>query len=442
MSSNKWFIQRVVLALLLLLSPSLWAGPKIQTWETANGARVWFVAAPDLPIVDVRAVFDAGSARDGKQPGLARLTNGVMTDGAGPWNADQIAERMESVGAELGNGSLRDMAWVSVRSLKKEKALTTAIDTLAAILAKPNFAKEDLERNRQAMLAGLRQEEQSPSAIGDKRFMQEVYGEHPYAIHSRGSRESVSALDEKDLRAYHQRYYVAKNVLITVVGALDKKEAAELAERLTKGLPAGERAPRVSPVPELAKGTRVTINFPSSQSHIFIGQPGVRRGDPDYFPLYVGNHILGGSGFGSLLMKEVREQRGLSYSVASAFSPMRELGPFLLAAQTQNAKRDEALQVMNATLRKFIEQGPTEEELTAAKQNITGGFPLQIASNGKIIGYISMMGFYDLPLDHLDTLVDKVNAVTREQIRDAFQRRIHPDRMVTVVVGNGGEGKE
>ena len=131
MESKMRFAPRLFFIALILLSQSLWAGPEIQTWETTNGARVWFVAAPDLPIVDARVVFDAGSARDAKQPGLARLTNGVMTDGAGQWNADQIAERLESVGAELGNGAARDMAWVSMRSLKQKRALDTAVETLA-----------------------------------------------------------------------------------------------------------------------------------------------------------------------------------------------------------------------------------------------------------------------------------------------------------------------
>jgi zinc protease len=393
-------------------------------------------------MVDARVVFDAGSTRDGKLPGLARFTNGVMTDGAGSWNADQIAERLESVGAELGNGAARDMAWVTIRSLKEKRALDTAVETLATILAKPTFAKEDLERNRQAMLAGLRREEQSPGSIGKKRFMQELYGSHPYAIHGGGTQASVSAMGAADLRAFHQRYYVAKNALIAIVGALDRKEASALAERITRALPAGERATKIAPVAEITKQKKVDHSFPSSQSHIFVGQPGVRRGDPDYFPLYVGNHVLGGSGFGSLLVKEVREERGLSYSVYSYFSPMRDRGPFMMGAQTQNAKRDQALQVMDETLRKFIQQGPTEKQLTASKQNITGGFPLKIASNSKIVEYIAMLGFYDLPVDYLDTLVDKVNAVTREQIRDAFQRRVHPDRMVTVVVGNSEQGKK
>jgi zinc protease len=145
--------------------------------------------------------------------------------------------------------------------------------------------------------------------------------------------------------------------------------------------------------------------------------------------------VLGGSGLVSLLSKEVRQKRGLSYSVYSYFLPMRQTGIFMVGLQTKNAQAQEALQVVNRTLQRFVDEGPTEEQLKAAKQNITGGFPLRIASNSKIIEYLAVIGFYDLPLDYLDTFNDKVEAVTAEQIRDAFQSRIHPDRMVTVLLG-------
>jgi zinc protease len=182
----------------------------------------------------------------------------------------------------------------------------------------------------------------------------------------------------------------------------------------------------------------VQQDFPSSQTHIYIGQPGMARHDPDYFALYVGNHVLGGSGLVSILGEEVRNKRGLSYSVYSYFVPMRAPGPFLMSAQTKNDQATEALTVMRDTLRRYRLEGPTPEELDAAKRNITGGFPLDIASNRKIVQYIAMMGFYDYPLDWLDTLVPKVEAVTMEQVRDAFARRLQPDRLAAVVVGGAG----
>jgi zinc protease len=190
---------------------------------------------------------------------------------------------------------------------------------------------------------------------------------------------------------------------------------------------------------ELSAGHFEQIDFPSSQTHLYVGQPGMRRGDPDYFPLYVGNHILGGSGLVSILMHEVREKRGLSYSTYSYFAPMAERGPMIMGLQTKNEQADEARGVLLDTLRRFVDQGPTDDELEAAVKNITGGFPLRIASNSNVVQYLAMIGFYDLPLDYLDQFNGRVMAVTKEQIRDAYQRRVHPDRLAIVLVGSGAE---
>ena len=201
----------------------------------------------------------------------------------------------------------------------------------------------------------------------------------------------------------------------------------------------------MAPLPavrRLEQDREIRIEHPSSQVHILLGQPGIRRGDPDYFPLYVGNHILGGGGFVSRLYEEVREKRGLSYGAYSYFSPRRGLGPFTASLQTRADQQAQALQVMRETIRAFIERGPTPEELEAAQKNISGGFPLRLDSNSKILGYIAMIGFYDLPLNYLDTFIDKVNAVTIEEIRDAFKRRLHPERFVTVLVGPTGSAAE
>jgi len=427
----------VTLLVLTLLSQGAWSGPAIQSWKSNNGARVLFVSAPDLPMVDVRVVFDAGSTRDGDKPGLSQLTNGLLTEGAGEWNADQIAQRMDAVGASMGSGALRDMAWVSLRTLTEEDAFNTSVSTLAEILNAPTFPVAALERNRKMMLAVLQREAQSPGGVVKKEFMKKVFGSHPYAIHSGGTNESLGAITRDDVMAQYRRYYVAGNTTISIVGALDRKQAEDLANRLTDRMQEGKSAPALPAVDTLLQASEQHIQFPSSQSHIVLGQPGMKRGDPDYFALYVGNHILGGGGLVSLLSDEVREKRGLSYSIYSYFSPMRANGPFILGAQTKNQQASEALKVMRQTLVDYIQRGPTDKELKAAKQNITGGFPLRIASNGKIVEYLSMIGFYRLPLDYLDAFVGKINSITKEQIMDAFKRRVHPERFVTVVVGNG-----
>lgn len=435
--NRNFMLQSTVLLVLILVSHTVWSGPQIQSWKTTNGATVLYVPAPDLPMVDVRVVFDAGSARDGDKPGLSQLTNALLTDGAGEWDADQIAQRMDSVGASLGSGALRDMSWVSLRTLTEERAFNTSVATLAGILNAPTFPADALERNRQMMLANLQREAQSPGSVAKKQFMQTVFGSHPYAIHSGGTKESLTAITRDNVIAQYRRYFVAKNATIAIVGSLDRRQAEALVETLVAKMPAGESAPTPPAVAGLKQASEHLIQFPSSQSHILLGQPGMRRGDPDYFALYVGNHILGGSGLVSLLSDEVREKRGLSYSVYSYFSPMRANGPFILGAQTKNQQAKQTLEVIRNTLLDYIERGPTDDELLAAKQNITGGFPLRIASNSKIVEYLTMIGFYKLPLDYLDTFVGKIKALTREQIKDSFKRRVHPDKFVSVVVGNG-----
>lgn len=419
---------------LFALSTS-WAGPKIETWETSKGARVLFVAAPDLPILDVRLLFDAGSARDGERSGLASITAGMLAQGAGEWDADTVAERVEAVGAQLSTGAARDSAFLSLRTLTREPAMETALQTAATVLAAPRFEETDFERVRKNRLVGLRQDEQDPRTVGSKAVYRKIFGDHPYAADPSGTQESLSGLKREDLVEFHRDHYVARNAVVAIVGAITREEAQAVAERLTGGLDPGESPPELPPVPDLPDGVLEELDFPSSQTHVYAGQPGMQRLDPDYFPLYVGNHILGGSGLVSLLMEEVREKRGLSYSVYSYFLPMSERGPFLMGLQTKNNQATKAREVLMETVRRFREDGPTEEELAAASKNITGGFPLRIAGNSKIVQYLAVIGYYGLPLDYLDRFNDRVSAVTVEQIRDAFSRRVHLDSLATVIVG-------
>ena len=433
MAAKHWFVFLLIIGLAGLVQ----AGPKVESWQTSGGAKVMFVAAPDLPMVDVRVVFDAGSARDGDLPGLARFTNAMLDEGAGQWDADALALRLDERGIQFGNGSLRDMGWVSVRSLVEPEVLDVALDTTAALLAEPTFDKDAIERVRQQMQVSLRSSLQSPAGIAKRRFFQTLYGDHPYAHDSGGNAQSLAAIKRDDLERFHSRYYVGANAVVAIVGAVDRATAERIAERVIAGMAKGKAAPAL-PKPEAVSAGELREDFPSSQSHIYVGQGGMSRHDPDYFALYVGNHVLGGGALVSLLGEEVRNKRGLSYSVYSYFSPMRVDGPFLMVAQTKNDQAEQALKVMRDTLARFVEQGPSEQELEDAKRNLIGGFPLRIASNGKIVEYLAMMGFYDYPLNWLDTLTDKLAAVNIEQVRDAFERRINATAGIAVIVGGSG----
>ncbi len=432
-------ITRLVWVLFFTVS-AVQATPEIQHWRTDNQAQVFFVEAPELSIVDIRIIFDAAGAHDGDKPGTALLTNSLLSEGTLTMDADQIAERFESLGAQFGSASLKDMAVVSLRSLTQETLLAPATDTLAALISQPTFPEESLERERKRLLIALQAKKQSPSAIASEAFFKALYQDHPYAAESSGTASSINAMTRTDLVKFHQRYYVGSNATVAIVGAISQTQAQALAEKVIGKLPQGKPAPAIPAVKALTQGETLTLSFPSSQTHILIGQPGMTRNDPDYFALYVGNHILGGSGLVSRLSDEVREKRGLSYSAYSYFSPMRQHGPFRMGLQTRNDQAEEARQVMMETLQNFIKNGPEEQELEAAKQNLTGGFALRLDSNKKIIEYVAMIGFYGLPRDYLNTFLNQVEAVTVAQIQDAFSRRIAPEKMITVMVG--GEVQE
>jgi zinc protease len=415
-------------------------GPNIQTWKTKNGAKVLFVPTMQLPMLDLRVTFDAGAARDGDKPGLALITNSMLDQGAqlgdNKLNSDDIAERFDSIGARFSTSSLKDMALLSLRSLTDTEILNQSLETFMAVLHAPTFPKRDFERTKKQMLIGLKAEAQSPGSIASKLFYKNLFGGHPYSSSTTGSKKSLKSIPIADLKQFYKKFYVAKNAVIVMVGKLELSQATKIAENISKGLATGEKAIALTETTKFPEAKIVSEQFPSSQTHILMGNIGLKRGDKDYYALYIGNHILGGSGFTSRIVNEIREKRGLAYSSYSYFVPMRVNGPFTVGMQTKNEQTDEALKILNEVLVKFINEGPTAEELENSKLNTSGGFPLRIDSNREIVEYLAMIGFYDLPLNYLGTFVDNINALTLEQVKDAFKRRIDPTKFLTVIVGN------
>ncbi|MGM0562995.1 MAG: M16 family metallopeptidase [Pseudomonadota bacterium] len=432
-------VQIVALATCLLWS-GLTQAVEIQHWTTDKGARVYFYPADNLPMVDVQVVFDAGSARD-KRPGTAMLTNALLETGAGDMGVDEIAERLEAVGARLGQNAGRDRASLTLRSLSDERRLEKALAVMGTVLAEPTFPEEDFVRERGRLLQGLRQQRQQPSPQARKAFYETLYGEHPYAHATSGDEESVALLRRIHLHHFHRRYYVASNAVIALVGDLSRERAEALAEQLTEGLERGEPAPEL-PTVEAPSGERRDLEMDTQQSHILMGLPAVRRGQEDYFALYLGNHILGGNGFASRLMQRIREDRGLAYSVYSRLSPLRQTGPLTLGMQTRNEQREEAIELLRDNLKQFVEEGPTAEERQKALDNILGSEALRTDSNAELVAYLAMIGFYQLPLDHLEQFGQRVSEVSVEDIRRAWQKHIDLDRLSTIVVGAALKAEE
>lgn len=421
----------------LLSSVTAHAAVNIQHWQTSQGAEVYFVENHDLPIIDISTNFYAGSAYDtAEKSGVAGITRYLMSMGAGGVNEEEIAKRMADIGARLGGDFDADRASFKLRSLSSQVEFDQALALYTNILQKPDFPEAILMREKERIISSIEEAATQPESIASKAFMQALYGKHPYALDQSGEVDTVRNITRADLVAFYQQHYGVKGAVIALMGDMTASQASQIAERIASGLP---NAPAVQPVAGVsypAQAIEQRIAHPASQAHILLGYPGIKRGDPDYFPLYVGNYILGGGGFVSRLTEEVREKRGLAYSVYSYFMPMATLGPFQIGLQTKKEQAAQALQVVRDTLHAYIQQGVTEAELKAAKQNIVGGFPLRLDSNSKILDYLSVIGFYRLPLTYLDDFNKQVSAVTAAQIKQAFQRRIDTEKLVTIIVGS------
>jgi zinc protease len=414
---------------------SSFAALPIQHWQAASGAQVYFVESRDLPILDVSVDFSAGSSTDTPdKSGRAGLTLYMLNLGAGGLSEDQIAKAAADVGAQLGAHFDQDRAGITLRTLSSIRERKQALDILGRIVQQPEFVPGILQREKARIVAGLKEADTKPEVIADRTLMKMLYGDHPYGLRGSGEVETVSQMQREDLVDFYQSRYLASGAIISIMGDVSRAEAAAIAESLTGQLPHGKPANEVPPVKNPVPETKM-IAHPATQSHILLGYPGLRRHDPDYFPLLVGNHILGGGGFTSRLMEEIRQKRGLAYSVHSHFLPLREKGPFEIGLQTRKEQSEEALVLTRKVLADFVANGPTQKELVQAKQNIIGSFPLRIDSNKKIMGYLALIGFYELPLTYLDDYLKAVDAVTAQQVKDAFQRRIDPEGMVSVVVG-------
>lgn len=423
---------------MMLVSWSANAAVNIQHWQTSAGSEVYFVENHDLPIVDMSTSFYAGSARDSKEKaGVASLTRYMLSLGADALTETQIAQQMADIGAQLGGEFDVDRASLKLRTLSQSNELGKALDIYRRILQKPDFPADVLAREKTRIIAGLQEAETQPESIASRAFMRALYVEHPYAYTSDQQPASVNRISREDLVQFYQNHYGAQGAVLAIIGDLTRAQAEAIAEQISQGLPKVTQPAPLPVVSPLMKASETRIAHPASQSHILIGAPGVKRGDPDFFPLYVGNYILGGGGFVSRLTEEVREKRGLVYSVYSYFMPMGQLGPFQLGLQTKKEQTNEALAVVRETLKTFIDKGVTAKELQAAKQNLIGGFPLRLDSNSKILDYLSIIGFYKLPLTYLADFNQRVASVTESQIHDAFKRRVNPDQLATVIVGGG-----
>ncbi len=429
----------------LFSASTAFAAIPIQHWTQPSGAQVYLVESMAIPMLDVQVDFDAGSRRDpADKAGLASVTaliagTGVAArDGQPALDENQLGEAWADLGASFGGSAGDDRMSFQLRTLTEPDLLQKSVQLAARELGDPAWPDDVWQRERQRISASIKEARTRPGTIAALAFHKGVYGEHPYGYDT--TPETLARIGIGDMRARYAELIRPCRAKVSLVGAVTRTQADQIVAQLLSRLPQGGACaplPAVAEVAPLTAPKDERIPFESAQAHVLIGQPGYKRSDPDFFPLLVGNHILGGGGFTSRLTNEVREKRGLSYSVSSGFAPGLNAGAFVISLQTRPDQAAQATQVARDVLARFVADGPTPTELRAAKDNLIGGFALRIDSNRKLLGNVVNIATNGLALDYLEHWTDRVEALSVADIRTAMQRKLQPDRMVTVVLGGG-----
>lgn len=412
------------------------ASNKIDYWQTQNNVPVYFVAKEGIPMVDVAVVFSAGSARDSKQWGIAALTAAMLGEGTTTKNADDIAQGFGSIGAQFSANAGRDFATVHLRTMTEKQYFEPAVSLYAEILSQTRFDSASVNRVKKQVISGIKLDAQDPANVAEKELYQSIYGDQPYAHPVSGTEATVAALTPADITRFYQQFYVNGNAKIVIVGDLAKPDAESLANKIAVSLRVGEQAMPIPVAKQVAKNANKTVVMKTSQSAVLMGELGPDYSDPTYFDLLVANSILGGPSLSSLLMKEVRDNNGYTYGVYSDFSRLVGKGLFKVDLKVRAEKAQAAKELTVEVLKKYWQQGPTQQQLDDAKAHLIGGFPIKIASNSAVLANVALIAAVGLPLDYLEKYTTQVNAVTVVSAKKAFQRAVDTSQLDTVVVGN------
>jgi zinc protease len=438
-------IQQFFLAFILLLGmlSSAQAILPIEKLDSVKGAQAYFVQTKALPMVDIEISIDAGDRYDpAAKSGLATVAGELMSYGAkssqGLLTEAQIADEIADLGANLGVSVSGERAIMRIRTLSRKDLRDRAVQLASAMLSAPTYDSKILAREKQRMTTALLESETKPETVLDRRFRKLVYGTYP--LGNSPTVQSIANITALDLQQFHKQFYRGDRMIISIVGDVNQPEATEIVHALLQQI--SQAGPTIAKLPEFERSPiealserEVNIPFDSQQAHIAMGMTAVTRSNPDYFPLMVGNYVLGGGGFVARLMSEVREKRGLAYSVFSYFSPGKDAGIFQAGLQTKNDQATLALEVMSSTIEQFIANGPTQAELDAAKANLINGYPLRIDNNRKLLDNVSSIAWNNLPLDTMEVWTQQIDAVTLVQVKAAFQKYLAMDRMKIVVLG-------
>lgn len=430
------FIRRFALVLVLVgLPASIGAAMAPKRTVLENGMVLLTAEQRALPIVSIELLINAGARYDGSnQEGLANLTARLLTYGTARRTALQISDTLDFIGASLSAGCGDDLATISMSILKKD--LGVGLELLAEILTTANFPALEVERQKQSVIAAIQAREEDPGDIAQRRFAALLYPQSPYGRPTEGSAASVRRLTQKNLRDFFQRYYKPNRTIMSVVGDVSQ---AEISQALVKALRHWHKGQAgAAPVAPAQLGARqaVRVNKDLTQANIILGHQGIGRENPDYYAIQVMNYILGGGDFSSRAMETIRNQRGLAYSVYSYFGAEKNWGTFQFVMQTKNESALEAVRLAEAEMRRLRDEPVGEQELSDAKDFLTGSFPLRFDTNRKVANFLANVEYYGLGLDYPENYSSLIQKVTRADVQGAAQKYLLPDKLITVIVGN------
>ncbi len=426
----------IFIFLFMTSQSSAYENLNIQFWKTNKAnVPVYFISSRNLPMLDISVNFNGGKlVETADKAGIAGFTNSMLDKGTNLYDENSLDEALADLGAEMHFPTDSETNSVRLRSLTNNaQNLQKSVDILINVLTKPKFDAKILHREIANTVAELKDALTRPNVQARKNFAKNVYPHHPYGAVL--TEQSLQNIKIADIKAFHTKYYVAENAKIVMVGDLSKSQAEQIAEQIATNLPQGEIA-KFPEFPEKTKqAKKIVIPHPATQSHILVGQVGIARSNEDYFAMLVGNYTLGGGGFQSRLLDEIREKRGLAYSVSSYFRANKHPGSFGISMQTKKQSTNEALNLIQQIVSDFVKNGPTDEELAIAKNYLIGSFPLNVDSNGKMLEQVSRIANLDLPLNTLQVWQENIRKISKDDVIKAFQRNIHPENFVTIVVG-------
>jgi zinc protease len=416
----------------LMAFPGSASATKIERIVSPHGIMAWLVYEPSVPLIAFDFAFRGGATQDPpEKPGAATMATALLDEGAGDIASNDFHERLEAKAIEMSFTATRDYVSGSLRTLSENQ--NEAFELLKLALTAPRFDAQDVGRIREEMLSSLRRATTSPNELASQRWWATAFAGHPYARPPRGTLESVPTITAEDLRVFTGKVFARDNLKVAIVGNVDAAAAGRMIDQVFGSLPPHST---LSPVPSASPqglGQKIAIDLDVPQSVLIIGGAGLLRKDPDFMAAFVMNHILGGSAFSSRLYKEVREARGLAYSVYSAVMPLDYTALFLSGTATRSDRTGQALEVMEAEIQKLAQTGPTEEELTKAKSFLTGSFALRFDTSTKIAEQMVQLQLDDLGIDYIDKRNDLVNAVTMADVKRVAKRLLEANMLVTVV---------